>query len=74
MKKNLYFQHSDGHYTLLLEGCCELEAWARAEEFMKDHNYKCYYVRSWLDQKGNLQWDVGSHTEFFVFGFIDMNS
>ena len=42
MKKNLYFKHSDGRYTLLLEDCYELEAWDKACEFMKEHNGKVY--------------------------------
>ena len=73
MKKNLYFKHSDGRYTLLLEDCYELEAWDKACEFMKEHNFTYYYVRSWTNDAGNLTWDVGSWSEFFIWGFVDIN-
>lgn len=70
-KKNLYFQHSDGTYTLLLDNCDEEMAWIKAKEFMDAHNFTCYYIRSWYDPNDNLHWDVGSHTEFFIWGNIN---
>ena len=72
MKQNLYFQHSDGSYRLLLENCTENEAWRKADEFMSEHNFKCYYIRSWKDNEQNTWWDVGSHTEFFAWGFLNI--
>jgi hypothetical protein len=36
--------------------------------FIADINpdYKIYYTRRWTDDSGNLWFDVGSHTEFFI--------
>ena len=32
--------------------------------FLADHNYKTYYVRSW-EENGRIKIDVGSWSEFF---------
>lgn len=71
MTKNLYFRRSNGEYILLLESCTTEEAWTAAKEFMSNHKFTYYYVRKWNDSSGNQWWDVGSHTEFFVWGFIE---
>jgi hypothetical protein len=34
--------------------------------FLDDHNYKSYYTRMWVNDKGETYYDVGSHSEFFV--------
>ena len=42
-------------------------------KFLDDHNYKSYYTRMWNDEHGNTWYDVGSYTEFFVWGFMGRN-
>lgn len=69
-KKNFYFQHSNGTYTCLLKNCTEREAMVKMKKFLDEHNFKSYYTRTWDDDDGNRHYDVGSHSEFFVFGFI----
>lgn len=35
-------------------------------KFLKEHNYKSYYIRTWYNPEENRTWyDVGSHSEFF---------
>ena len=70
-KKNMYFQRSNGEYILLLENCTEKDGWKAAKDFMDDHNYTSYYTRIWNTQDGNTHYDVGSHTEFFIWGFVN---
>jgi hypothetical protein len=48
----------------------EQEAAKMRNKFLDDHNYKSYYTRMWKDEQGNTWYDVGSHTEFFVWGFM----
>ena len=72
-KKNFYFQRSNGEYILLLEDCTESQAMTKKKQFLDDHNFKSYYTRIWNTQDGNTHYDVGSHTEFFIWGFIDIN-
>lgn len=72
IKKNMYFQRSNGEYILLLENCTEEEGLVAAQKFMDEHNFTCYYIRTWKIPGGNKIYDVGSHVEFFVYGFIDV--
>jgi hypothetical protein len=65
-KRNLYFQRSNGEYILLLENVTEDEAWTEMRRFMKQHNFKSYYTRSW-EIEGRKWYDVGSWSEFFVW-------
>lgn len=65
-KRNLYFQRSNGEYRLLGENVTDDDAWKLMKAFMDEHNFKCYYIRSW--EKNGIKWyDVGSHTEFFLW-------
>lgn len=41
------------------------EAHKIMRDFMKERNYKCYYIRSWTDDKKVTTFDVGCHTQFF---------
>ena len=66
-KEKLYFINSRGEYVQLAESVTENEANAVMSEFMNAHNFKCYYVRSWKTDEGKM-FDVGSHTEFFLWG------
>lgn len=36
------------------------------QQFMDNHNYKSYYTRTWIN-KGEMVFDVGSWTEFFIW-------
>lgn len=65
-KRNLYFQRSNGEYKLLAAGVTDKEAWSSMKSFLNEHNFKCYYVRSW-EHDGIRWYDVGSHTEFFLW-------
>ena len=38
--------------------------------FMDAHNFKSYYKRTWEVSEGTMV-DVGSHTEFFLWGVIE---
>lgn len=69
MKKNLYFVNRFGHRELGTH-LTEQEAAKKRNKFLDDHNYKSYYTRMWKDEQGNTWYDVGSHTEFFVWGFM----
>lgn len=35
-------------------------------DFLKNHNYKSYYTRTWKNENGEICYDVGSHSEFFI--------
>lgn len=64
----LYFEHSDGSFTLI--GKCESqnEIYQKINEYVRvlNPNYKIYYIREWGDlDNGGINYDVGSHTEFF---------
>lgn len=39
-------------------------------EFMDAHNFKSYYKRTWEVKEGTMV-DVGSHSEFFLWGVIE---
>lgn len=71
-KKNLYFQRSNGEYIILQESCSEAQAQTKINQFLDEHNFKSYYTRIW-ERDENRWYDVGSHTEFFIWGFIDTN-
>ena len=64
--RNLYFQRSNGEFVLLSADVTEDNAVLKMSEFLKEHNFKSYYTRIW--EKNGVKWfDVGSHTEFFVW-------
>lgn len=64
--KNVYFQHSDGKFSLLRENIAEKYVHLVINHFLAEHNFTSYYTRSWT--KDGVTWyDVGSHTEFFIW-------
>ena len=65
--RNLYFINSRGEYRLLKENITEADVFITIAEFLKEHNYKSYYIRTW-GTDGGVMYDVGSHTEFFLWG------
>ena len=64
--KNVYFQRSNGDFVLLWESCTKEDVSLVIKAFLDEHNYKSYYTRSWC-KDGMVWYDVGSHTEFFVW-------
>ncbi len=50
------------------------EAFKIISSFLNDHNYKCYYMRSWESAKNETCVDVGSHSECFYIIETDTNS
>ena len=67
--KNLYFRDRFGNWRLLKENIQVEEVGNIILEFLKKHNFKSYYTRVWKDDFDNEWYDVGSHTEFFIWGF-----
>lgn len=66
--RNLYFIDSRGNYRLLATNVEEHEAAMAMCVFLDEHKFKSYYIRTWETEEG-LMYDVGSHTEFFLWGF-----
>lgn len=69
--RNLYFIDRHGRYRLLEVDVSENEAFGLIQRFLHDHNFKSYYTRTWETDEGKM-YDVGSHTEFFLWGFVDV--
>lgn len=65
--RNLYFIDSHGNYRLLYENVVEKEVHILIQRFLDEHNFKSYYTRIWETDEGT-KYDVGSHTEFFLWG------
>lgn len=65
--RNLYFLAGNGEKRLLAENVSYDDAWIEMDTFMKQHNFECYYIRRWSNENGIMH-DVGSHTEFFLWG------
>lgn len=61
----LYFKNSQGKERLIAE--CETldEIHEVISDFLDEHNFKCYYTRSW-EVDGRVKIDVGSWSEFFL--------
>lgn len=72
MTRNLYFIDSRGKYRLLHENVREKEVSLLIQCFLDEHNFKSYYTRIWNTDEGT-KYDVGSHTEFFLWGYHDGN-
>lgn len=67
-KRNLYFIRSNGEYKLLAENVTNSQALMKINQFLDEHKFKSYYKRTWETTSGTM-FDVGSHTEFFLWGF-----
>lgn len=65
-KHNLYFIDSRGDYRLLKENVDEKEAGVLIRHFLDQHKFLSYYTRRWNTDEGTM-YDVGSHTEFFLW-------
>lgn len=71
-KHNLYFISSRNEYRLLKRNVTWDECFTLIGEFLKEHNFTWYYTRTWSVDEG-MMFDVGSHTEFFLWGGKDDN-
>ena len=64
--KNVYFERSNGEFVLIWESCPKEDVSLVIKGFLDKRNYKSYYTRTW--EKNGVTWyDVGSHTEFFLW-------
>ena len=61
----LYFKNSRGDKRVIAEVPNEFEAMEEIRAFCEERNFKIYYVRTWKNPDGAIEYDVGSHTEFF---------
>lgn len=66
--KNLYFIRSNGEKLLVKSKIKEDNTIKFIKKFVKEKNpnFEIYYIRSWVTEEG-IMYDVGSHTEFFLF-------
>lgn len=69
-RHNLYFLDSRGNKRLLGVSVNWLTALEMINKFLEAHNFKSYYKRTWEVSEGTMI-DVGSHTEFFLWGEIE---
>ena len=60
----LYFKNSQGNERLIAECETVQEVHEKIYEFLDDHSFKCYYMRSWGNEEC-VTLDVGSYSEFF---------
>lgn len=70
-KKNFYFRDRYGFWRLLKENVNYYEAWNAMKDFLDKTSFRWYYTRVYTLDDGNTHFDVGSHTEFFIWGFED---
>ena len=61
---NLWFQNSRGQERVIMEVNNFNDVFTGMSNFLTDHNYKSYYIRSW-EEDGRIKYDVGSWSEFF---------
>lgn len=61
----LYFINRQGKERLIAECKTVQDVHKEIDKFLDEHNFKCYYTRSWGDEKG-VMIDLGSHLEFFI--------
>ena len=66
-KRNLYFIDCHGYYELMDKNVTERTARIQIQAFLDKHNFRSYYTRSWNTDEGTM-YDVGSHSEFFLWG------
>ena len=61
---NLWFQNSRGQERVIAKVNNFNDVFTGIRNFLDDHNYKSYYIRSW-NEDGRIKYDVGSWSEFF---------
>ena len=64
----LYFENNYGDKSLIACNITEEEVSVKIVEALKkmNPNYKIHYIRIW-EGKAGTWYDVGSHSEFFLF-------
>lgn len=62
----LYFENSYGKRREIGRPQSTKETYQLIDKFLKDYNYKSYYIRSWKNDENETYYDVGSWSEFFV--------
>ena len=63
---NVYFENSEGNKRIIGKNIStHKDAYKCIKDFLDDHDYKSYYMRTWYDGNYTIV-DVGSHTEFFL--------
>ena len=62
--KKVFFENSYGDKRLIGQSKDKEDAFRIIDNFLKDHNYKCYYKRTWQKDEYMIV-DVGSWSEFF---------
>ena len=60
----LWFQNSQGQEKVIMEVNNFNDVFTGIRNFLEEHNYKSYYMRSW-EENGRIKYDVGSWSEFF---------
>lgn len=60
----LWFQNSQGLEREIAKVSNFNDVFTGIRNFLTDHNYKSYYIRSWKED-GRIKYDVGSWSEFF---------
>ena len=60
----LWFQNSRGLEREIAKVSNFNDVFTGISNFLADHNYKSYYIRSWKED-GRIKYDVGSWSEFF---------
>ena len=60
----LFFENRKGEQRQIAEGTLT-EGRKAIFAFLEEHNFKSYYQRETTLPNGDIQIDVGSHTEFF---------
>ena len=66
----VFFEDSYGFRRIIGYANNNVTAWGIIHNFLKEHNYKPYYVREWNEPDGR-HYDVGSHSEFFIWNVGD---
>ena len=62
----LYLKNRFEEMKLIGNPASNKEAIQMMYDFCEERNFKIYYIRSWKNKgKNMIQYDVGSHSEFF---------
>ena len=71
----LYFENSLGKRKYISQVYNLKEIYAIIDDVLENYNYKSYYTRIWYEEdKHELWFDVGSHSEFFVVTGVENDS
>lgn len=62
----LYYENADGQRTVVGNASTIEEAMKQISKYLKERNFKSYYIRYWMKRDGETVFDFGSHVEFFI--------